>query len=186
MQPLEVVIPGAPQAQERGRIRRFGRPCVSCKQPRHSGIYDPPKSAAWKKHAAAHMLVSRKRAGLPVFDGAPLKLEVLAVFPCPKASHRVHKPAEREWKTVKNGDASNVLKAIEDAGNNGVLWTDDSLVAWPTIRCITAAQGEEPAVYLRVSVLDVDDVPTSFAARPEVSHSPHQPLGAGRVAGSKA
>lgn len=145
---LTITIPGAPTPQGRGRIivrRNSGK----------RGIKDPERSRSWKGVAQVHYMNALRQAGLerPVFGtGVAVELHVLAVFACPKSDHRKHEPRPRRPHAKDQGDASNVLKAVEDAGN-GILWFDDCQVARVTVEKVIAAQGEAPSVTVTVREL---------------------------------
>jgi len=147
---LTVIIPGTPVAQGRPKAGRWrskdGREGVSMR--------DPGRSRSWKGDAQVHML--KARGGRPVAEG-PLRVELLAVFPCPKGDYRKCEPRERRWKVSKNNDVDNIAKASMDAGN-AVLWHDDGQVVELVARKIIAAQGEAPRVELRISPM-TDDPP---------------------------
>lgn len=142
---LTITIPGDPIPQGRGRIitnRRTGKP----------GIKDPERSATWKGIVQVHYMSALRAAGLerPLFAaGIPVELRVVAVFPCPRSDHRKRDPVGRRPNHKDQGDASNVLKAIEDAGNR-VLWMDDCQVARVTVEKWIAAQDEAPFVQVTV------------------------------------
>lgn len=144
--PITIRIPGDPVVQGRGRI-------VWPKGRTHPAIMDPAKSRNWKATAHQHYLDALTKCGLrpPAFVGA-VSLYVLALFPLPTSEHRKRGGVPRRPHTKARGDASNVLKAVEDAGN-GVLWLDDCQVARVTIEKWVAAQGEAPYVEVTVSSL---------------------------------
>jgi Holliday junction resolvase RusA-like endonuclease len=152
-QPRELVIriPGEPVGQGRGRA--FYKPGLGVR------VYDPAKSRNWKATAQQHYIDAIARAGIrtPAFAEGALELEVLAVFTCAR-SHWRKIPVPRRPKTSKP-DGSNVLKAVEDAGN-GVLWLDDQQIAVATVRRVVGAQGEAP--YVEVVVREL----TNLGARP--------------------
>lgn len=143
---LTIRIPGEPVVQGRGRIVwPKGRP--------HPAIMDPAKSRNWKAYAQEHYRMALERAGLspPAFNGA-VAIHVLALFSCPTSEHRKREPTPRRPHTKARGDASNVLKCVEDAGN-GVLWLDDCQLANVSIEKWVAAQGEAPFVEVTVREL---------------------------------
>lgn len=60
--------------------------------------------------------------------------------------------ARPERPHAKKPDASNVLKAVEDAGT-GVLWLDDAQIALLHVHKRIAAQGDAPRVELQIREL---------------------------------
>lgn len=134
---LTVVIPGIPFAQPRPRA--FVNPRTG-----RAAVHSSPKEQTWRKYAQDYMREAVIEAGCdePMFPEGPLRLEVVAVFPCP-ASRRLKRglrPAE--WRD-KLPDASNVAKAVEDAAN-GILWMDDRQVAALLVKKVTAEQDDPP------------------------------------------
>jgi Holliday junction resolvase RusA-like endonuclease len=81
----------------------------------------------------------------------PLSVRVTARFTCPKTDCRKRDPRPERWH-AKKPDAENVAKAVLDAAT-GVLYLDDSQVAYLTILKRVAAQGEAPGVVLEVEEL---------------------------------
>ena len=71
----------------------------------------------------AILLVMLSHAHAPLFEGA-LELNVIAFFARPKSHPKANPP---KWVT-KKPDASNLMKAVEDA-MNGVVYKDDSQFA---------------------------------------------------------
>ena len=140
---MKVEIPGEPVAQGRPRFARVGKGVRA---------YDPPKSRNWKATAQEHM---RLAAELP--DGAvafigPVAVNITAMFTCPQGDFRKRRPLPRRWHS-KRPDAENITKAVLDAAT-GILWLDDSQVAWLKVRKIIGRQGEAPGVWLEVRALD--------------------------------
>jgi Holliday junction resolvase RusA-like endonuclease len=146
---LVVKVPGEPIAQGRPRaFSFFGRDGRQ-----HTRVYDPPVSRSWKGAAQVHMreALDHSQLNAPAFPDGPVRVEIEAVFTCPRTDYRKRNPRERRAKTSKP-DIENVGKALMDAAN-GILWTDDSQVAELTIRKITGAQGEAPYVQATVRAL---------------------------------
>lgn len=143
------VIYGKPHPQARGRAVRRGK---------HAGIHPDPKSQDWKGMAQTILVNTLKErgVGLPLFPDGPVKLTVLAVFPCPKGDHRKREKTPRRWH-AKRGDADNIAKSIKDAAN-GVLWTDDGQVAQLRVLKTIGAQDEGPRteVWVERQVLSPD------------------------------
>jgi Holliday junction resolvase RusA-like endonuclease len=147
-QPITILVPGEPVPQGRGRIAwPFGKA--------KPAIMDPPRARSWKGVAQTHYMAALVRFGLqrPLFRaGVAVELHVVAVFPCPKADYRKRNPVGRRPHTKDQGDASNVLKAVEDAGNT-VLWADDCQIARVTVDKWIGAQDEAPYVEVTVQAL---------------------------------
>lgn len=142
---LQATIPGEPVAQGRGRA--FYRPGLGVR------VFDPAKSRAWKGVAQVHYQEALKAASLaaPAFVG-PVEVHVLAVFTCPRSQYRKRDPVPRRPKATKP-DASNILKAVEDAAN-GLLFVDDSQIARVTVERYVGAQEEAPFVRVTVRALE--------------------------------
>jgi Holliday junction resolvase RusA-like endonuclease len=127
---IRVLIPGEPKAYGVNTTRK-------------GHVYERKGSRNWKATAQQHMMDAVEHR--PHFaEGVPVKLDVTAVFPCPKSDHRKRIPVPRRWHT-KAPDLSNVLKAVEDAGN-AVLWADDRQVTIANVACLIGAQGEAPFI----------------------------------------
>jgi Holliday junction resolvase RusA-like endonuclease len=136
-----VRVPGEPVGQ--GRPRGFYRPGLGVR------MYDPAKSRNWKATAQQHYIdaITHALSAVPAFPEGPLVLEVLAVFTLAR-SHWRKRPVPRRPKMSKP-DGSNVLKAVEDAGN-GVLWLDDAQIVVASVTRLVGAQEEAPFVQVRV------------------------------------
>jgi Holliday junction resolvase RusA-like endonuclease len=139
MSPLEITIPGEPVAQARPKV---------CVIRGHAHVYDAKVNREWRGIAQVHMLEALARAGLtrPPFFG-PLRLELLAVFMLAR-SHWRKLPRRRQHHTSRP-DLSNILKAVEDAGN-GILWLDDRQVCEVQAAKIFGWQGEAPKLVVTV------------------------------------
>ena len=115
-------IPDSPIAQGRAKFASRGK---------HVHVYDPIKSAKWKKVVAfyASTAIANKEPNLFFFAHIPLLLVVHFIVPRP-ASHLTktgkHTKAWKQFPTSKP-DLSNFVKAIEDA-LNGVVYHDDSQI----------------------------------------------------------
>lgn len=135
-------------------------------RPRH----DRPGSVRTPDATVRHELALRM-AGLaavqghrrPLWPWQALALEVLAVLPRPQA--RPEKVPTWLWHHGEvpapvKPDASNVLKAVEDAMNPtasdplGVLWGDDAQVVDARIRTVYAAQGASPRIDVYVRLVE--------------------------------
>jgi Holliday junction resolvase RusA-like endonuclease len=142
---LEIRIPGPPVPQGRPRATRLGNRAVT--------LFDPPKSRAWKKHAAQCCLDAMTRRDPTSHEyfipEGPVFLRVIAIFPRPKAMK-----GDGRVLHTRRGDLSNVTKAVEDA-LNGLAYADDSQVAHSVCTKWYAEPGEEPCVMVWVSDEDM-------------------------------
>ena len=94
-----IVVPIVPKAKARARASsRGGR------------VHKDPKTAAWERRFA--YMVNAQAPAEPM-EG-PLRLVVAFVMPRPKRLYRKKDPDGLVW-TIAKPDASNMLKAIEDA-----------------------------------------------------------------------
>ena len=130
-----ITIPGEPIGKGRPRLGR-----------RHT--YTPEKTQRWEQAAAWE--ARRQHKGDPL-EG-PIDLDVRAVFAIPKSWPKWKREAAEDTlvsHTVKP-DASNVLKAVEDA-LNGIAFRDDSQISSVTI---IKWYGSEPCVQVVCSTWD--------------------------------
>lgn len=143
---LRIVLPGEPFSQKRARHR-----VIPGQKFAHT--YDPKENSNFKATCQAYMsgaLEAFRAAGGTAFPAneAPLLVEVLAIFPCPKSEHRKTMPRQRRWHTG-NKDWDNLGKAVCDAGT-GVLWKDDHTVSVGSVTKIVGAQTELPRTIILV------------------------------------
>jgi Holliday junction resolvase RusA-like endonuclease len=141
---LEVVIPGDPVPQGRPRFGGMRNGKVR--------VYNPEAARIWRAVAALHYhrALVDARHERPMFrEGLPLRVHVLAVFPCPSSYHRKRTPLPTLPYVAQENDGDNLAKAVMDAGN-GILWNDDGQVSLLVVERWRAAQGEEP--FVRVTV----------------------------------
>lgn len=129
---LRVVVVGTPVAQGRPRFTtRGGFPRA----------YDPPKSREWKQHAAALYRLAMTAQNVDQFpEGRPVEVELLAVFPRPKAER--NRPMGRK---VTKPDVENIAKAAMDAAT-GIVYADDAQVTDLIARKRIAGSGATPCV----------------------------------------
>jgi len=132
---IRFTVPGQPQGKGRAR---FG----------NGRTYTPAKTVAYEgliALAAQQAMEGRELIASPVY------LHVTAIFPIPKSWAKKRQAQARSglsWHTSKP-DGDNVLKAVGD-GLNGVVWKDDSQVAFSKVMKI---YGEAPALDVMVEVL---------------------------------
>lgn len=150
---IEVVVPGPPCAQQRGRATvvrgKGGKVLMSAKGQPIIRVYDPEKSSSWKGVAQYHM--KQAMVGHSAFQGA-VAVAILAVFPCPRSDYKKRTPTPRRYHMKQRGDADNLAKAVLDAAK-GVFWLDDCQVARLEVEKHIGAQGEAPYVLVRMTTL---------------------------------
>ena len=150
---MVIDIPGEPHGQGRGRAVAFqdrsGRT--------RARVYDPQNSREWKAVAQHHMRLALD--GTPPLQG-PVRLQVFAMFTCPRSHWRKRTPTPRRWH-VQKPDHDNIIKAISDSAK-GVLWIDDCQVAEARITKVIGAQGEAPRVRIVVEPLAEIREPTEI------------------------
>jgi Holliday junction resolvase RusA-like endonuclease len=130
-------IPGAPIGKGRPRASmRGGRP----------RLYTPSRTAEWEGRAS---VVLRDSWGQRAPLEGPVRLHVLALFPRPKRMIWKRKKMPREPYTGKP-DASNVLKAVEDAIEKAGIYRDDKQIWSSSIVCLYCSGEESPLVRLRL------------------------------------
>lgn len=131
-------VPGEPVGKGRHRtVARKGKGGKS-----YLANITPEKTATYESTVA--LFAAQEMAGRPLLEGA-LFLEVEAFYARPKSHPKKNPPM---WVT-KKPDASNVLKAIEDA-LNGVVYRDDAQIAHAVI---VRRYGDAPGVNIRVACL---------------------------------
>lgn len=140
---VKVTIPGEPVAQGRGRV---GVVKLAGGGVRGS-IRDPEKSRSWKAEVrfAMRQAIGGERIAFP--DG-PVAILLILRFAGSKSDHRKTTAAPWRWRPRKP-DGSNVLKAVEDAGN-GILWGDDSQIVELRVLKTDVEQGGMPGCVLFV------------------------------------
>jgi Holliday junction resolvase RusA-like endonuclease len=130
-------IPGQPQGQPRARhgSPNGGRPST----------WATDKQRTFERRVA----MAYQAAGAPAPLEGPLVVEIDALFRCPKTDERKREPRTLRWRAGRP-DADNVAKAVCDA-LNGLAYEDDAQVVDLRVRTMTAPQGEEPRVVVRIS-----------------------------------
>lgn len=127
-------VPGPPVGK--------GRPRASTRGGRVR-LYTPSKTAQWEGMAC---VVFRDAWGRrPPLDG-PVEVEVVALFPRPQRMRWKTKPMPRE-PFVSTPDASNVLKAVEDALEKAGVYRDDKQIWRATIEALYCSGDETPRVW---------------------------------------
>lgn len=182
---LEFWVPGTPVPQPRPRFRTLLRRWLGAqhkapqKCPWCGGGLEvqvmatsTPKrhpSYAWRQALAAHAL----EAGAKPLSG-PVSVDVYLSFPRTQATTWKTKPMPAEWHQ-KRPDASNVLKALEDA-LDGICWGEDAQIArLHVVKRICSGDPEDrPGAAVRVVALAPDFAPRGLPAAwgwnlPEVS-----------------
>jgi Holliday junction resolvase RusA-like endonuclease len=129
-------VPGLPQGKGRAR---FG----------NGRAYTPAKTVAYEGLIA---LAGQQAMDDRLLIEAPVYLMVDAFFPIPKSwskSRKQRASSSLVWHVGKP-DGDNILKAVGD-GLNGIVWKDDSQVAFAKI---TKQYAEVPRLEIMVEVLN--------------------------------
>lgn len=139
---LSVAIPGSPHAQQRARsVARYSK-----ERGKYVGdTFEASGSRDWKSGARVLLNATRVQAGLPLLEGGPVELFIIALFPRPKRLG----PGPRVWCDRHVGDFDNIAKAVSDACN-GTVWRDDALVARGIVERWYVGTGENPCTLVRV------------------------------------
>lgn len=136
---ISFVVPGTPQGKGRARAARVG-----------NGIrmFTPAKTVNYE--ALIAYAGSEAMRGRQLIEG-PVYLTVTATFDIPKSwskKKRLEAQSGFLWHTGKP-DGDNVLKALGD-GLNGIVWKDDSQVAFAKI---LKRYGDTPGLHVVVEPL---------------------------------
>lgn len=133
-------VPALPVAQPRQRQR-----VIQSNGKAFASNYTPAKAPINDFKATVRLAASEAYKGAPL--DAPLGVRLVFVFP------RVGKSKDplRKHKTTKP-DADNLAKGIMDS-LNGLLWTDDKLIASLHATKMTASLDEQPHVEVDVWTL---------------------------------
>lgn len=154
MTPLSFFVPGLPIAKGRPRfVRKTGR------------TYTPAATVHGERNIA--QFAAEAMRGRALYD-SPVELRIIACYMPPKTRTRAARALPWAGYKQSRPDLDNLCKAILDAGN-GVIWTDDAIVA--VVHC---AKVYAAAPGLRVSVHPlspgswpflkaVDSLPTLFS-----------------------
>lgn len=126
-------VPGPPIGKGRPRASTRGG---------HVRLYTPPRTAAWEGRAS--VVFRDAWAGQEPLE-EDVEVQVLALFPRPKRMIWKRKPMPRERYTGKP-DASNVLKATEDALEKAGVYRDDKQIWRATVVCMYCSGNESPLV----------------------------------------
>ena len=105
-----------PVAQARPRARRLGKGIR---------LYDPPKTAAFKKHLRA--LAAEMYHDAPVEGEISLKVAFYRNTQKSISKKEHDRRASGAHRPIVKPDLSNYLKSFEDA-LNGTLWADDAMI----------------------------------------------------------
>jgi len=131
---IAIYIPGEPIGKGRPRLGK-------------GHTYTPEKTRTWEEMAALE--ARRQYQGEPL-EG-PVHMDVEAVFAIPKywPTWRRQEAEDDMVMHIVRPDASNVLKAVEDA-LQGILFRDDSQIGSVSIE---KWYGAEPGVWVEVKAL---------------------------------
>ncbi|MDC2841626.1 RusA family crossover junction endodeoxyribonuclease [Limosilactobacillus mucosae] len=113
---IKLILPIEPVAQARPRARRFGRGIR---------LYDPPKTAVFKKQLRA--LATEMYHDAPVEGEIYLKVAFYRKIQKSISKKEHDRRASGAHRPIVKADLSNYLKSFEDA-LNGVLWKDDAMI----------------------------------------------------------
>ena len=104
-----------------GRPKGKGRPRMN----RRTGQVYTPASTKQYESEIRHAFL---RQGGESFCGLPVSVQVEASYPMPKSWSKKQRDATRGTYCENKPDIDNLLKAILDAGNGGVIWSDDKSI----------------------------------------------------------
>ena len=130
------LVPGDPIGKGRPRASTVGG---------HVRLYTPPRTAHWEGVAST---VFCSAWGRPPLD-VPVEVEVVALFRRPKRMMWKRRPMPR-CPFRSKPDASNVLKAVEDALEKAGVYRDDCLIWRASIARFYCAGDEAPSVSVLV------------------------------------
>ena len=108
-----------------------------------------------KKNVAAAEAILRD-ALLPYvpaepFEGQPVRLLTLWMFPYPKSAKK-HKPGYGRWK-ITRPDTDNLNKMLKDVMTDMGFWKDDALICGEFIEKLYS---DEPGIVIMIEKLDPD------------------------------
>lgn len=156
MEAITLFIAGVPIAQPRPRqaVRGFDkntkRYIITNYTPAEHKVHD------WKRLVKVELAIAFQERGLLPID-QPIGVDLVFVMPLAKSKRR--KVNHRKWH-AKKPDKDNLEKAVLDA-LSGTAWTDDAVVATGLTTKITAGDGDQPGVAIRISSLPGE--PTGWA-----------------------
>lgn len=133
---ITITIPGVPVAKGRPKAVRMGKTGIR--------MYTPAKTADYEASCRTAAMVAMQ--GKAPLAGA-LFVSFVLHMPIPASLSLKKQVALNGKPHVKKPDASNVVKAVEDA-LNGVVWHDDSQIAHLSVQKVYSL---EPRVEVRVS-----------------------------------
>ena len=105
-------------------------------------LYTPSRTVAWEGRAS---VVFRDSWGAREALDEPVRLSVVALFPRPKRMMWKTRPMPRV-PFASRPDASNVLKAVEDALEKAGCYRDDKLIWSSSIEAFYCSGSETPLV----------------------------------------
>lgn len=133
---IEITIPGTPTAKGRAKAVRMGKTGIR--------MYTPTKTASYE--ATCRTFAKVAMAGnAPLSE--PLAVSFILHMPIPSSLSQKKQAALIGTPHTKKPDASNIVKAVEDAFN-GVVWNDDSQISLLTAQKLYST---DPRVEVRVS-----------------------------------
>jgi Holliday junction resolvase RusA-like endonuclease len=135
---IKFTVPGRPEFLRRHRTRVAGKKAIQ---------YDPPENKRAKRAIQTQAFAVVQAVDVP-FEKGPVGVGITAYFEVPKSRRRKRAPVPEQLHT-KKPDLDNIVKIYCDA-MTGVVWTDDTQVAFVQAIKMQAAQGEPPRTEVRV------------------------------------
>jgi len=133
---ITITIPGVPVAKGRPKAVRMGKTGIR--------MYTPTKTASYEATCRIFAMIAMG-GNAPLSE--PLAVSFILHMPIPSSLSQ-KKQAELVGKPhTKKPDASNIVKAVEDA-LNGIVWNDDSQISLLTAHKVYST---EPRVEVAVS-----------------------------------
>lgn len=129
-------VPGKPMGKQRPR---FSRKSGTAYTPKETGSYENLVRLAFREKYPAHTPTAE-----------PVTLSFCAVFPIPK-SWTKRKQIQAAAGEIRPGkpDIDNILKIVQDAGNN-VIWSDDAQVF--KLRDVEKRYGDRPGLTVLIEI----------------------------------
>src|SRR3990167_8308234 len=119
MRRLEIIIPTAAVPNARARV------VVSPERRPHA--YTPARTQEYEEYLS---WLFKSECPAPFEKGVPLRVELVCYLKKPKRNKNEY--------PVGRPDADNLLKAVCDAANKGILWHDDSQVVVALVKKLWA------------------------------------------------
>ena len=135
---IKFTVPGEPVGKGRARAFRNKAGGVTMFTPERTRSYE----------AIVRSIAAEAMWSMAPIEG-PVAMHLRAYFSAPKSLKKADKELARreELPVTKKPDASNVLKAVEDA-MNGIVFKDDSQIALATV---SKSYSEKPRVEVTIT-----------------------------------